>query len=143
MVEKKDKVLKGLIKAVYSGDYLTITKSTKVSGQTDHNIYLASVQAPKIGSSNRQEDPFGFEAREFIREKIIGKKAEFTYEYTYGGRDYGTLVVDGVNYNLAIVRAGLAKVIEKKGAMAASSFYEDLVNAQSDAKSKGLGIWAS
>ena len=43
MVEKKEKVLKGLIKAVYSGDYLTITKTTKAQGPTDHNIYLASV----------------------------------------------------------------------------------------------------
>lgn len=38
-------------------------------------------------------------------------------------------MVDGVNYNLAIVKAGLAKVIEKKGAMAASANYEELVNA--------------
>jgi len=129
MVEKKDKVLKGLIKAVHSGDYLTITKSSKLNGPSDHNIYLASVTAPKIGSTNRVEEPFGFEAREFLREKIIGKKAEFTYEYIYGGRDYGTLVVDGVNYNLAIIKAGLAKIIEKKGAMAASANYEELVNA--------------
>ena len=95
MVEKKEKVLKGLIKAVYSGDYLTLTKSSKAQGPSDHNIYLASVQAPKIGSANRVEEPFAFESREFLREKIIGKKAEFTYEYNFGGRDYGTLIVDG------------------------------------------------
>lgn len=95
MVEKKEKILKGLVKAVFSGDYITITKPSKVSGPTDHNVYLASVQAPKIGSASRVEEPFAFEAREFLREQIIGKKAEFTNEYNYGGRDYGTLVVDG------------------------------------------------
>jgi len=103
MVEKKEKVLKGLVKAVFSGDYITITKTTKVSGTTEHNVYLASIQAPKVGSSTRVEEPFAFEAREFLRELIIGRKAEFTNDYNYGGRDYGTLVVDGKNYNLLIV----------------------------------------
>jgi len=71
MVEKKekvDKVLKGLVKAVYSGDYITISKTTKAAGTTDFNVYLASIQAPKIGSSTRVEEPFAFEAREFLRE---------------------------------------------------------------------------
>lgn len=129
MVEKKEKVLKGLVKAVQSGDYVTISKSSKISGPSEHNVYLASVQAPKVGSSTRVEEPFAFEAREFLREQIIGRKAEFTSEYNYGGRDYGTLVVDGKNYNLLIVEAGLAKVVEKKGAMATSHNYEQLVNA--------------
>jgi len=53
------------------------------------------VTAPKIGSTNRTEEPYGFEAREFLREIIIGKKCEFIPEYQYGGRDYGTLIVDG------------------------------------------------
>ncbi len=45
-------------------------------------------------------------------------------EYNFSGRDYGTLVVDGENLNVALVKAGLAKVIEKKGNMQASSNYE-------------------
>jgi len=82
-----------------------------------------------MGSSNRSEEPFAFDAREFLREKIIGKKCEFTPEYNYGGRDYGTLTVNGENINLSIVKAGLAKVLEKKGNMPGSSFYDDLIAA--------------
>jgi len=41
-------------------------------------VHLAWIQAPRIGSSQRIEDPFAFEAREHIREKIIGKKCLFT-----------------------------------------------------------------
>ena len=78
-------------------------------------MYLASISAPKFGSSNRSEEPYGFEAREFLREKIVGSKCEFHQEYTYSARDYGVLFVDEVNMNLEIVKAGLAKVIEKKG----------------------------
>lgn len=37
----------------------------------------------------------------------------------------------------------MARVVEKKGAMAASSQYEQLVNAQTEAKGKKLGVWQS
>jgi len=123
--EKITQAIKGaLVKAVNSGDYLTITKGGK-----DFNIFLASVSAPKIGSSSRVEEPFGFEAREFLREKIVGRKCDFYPEYNYGGRDYGSLIVDGENVGISIVKAGLAKVVEKKGALPASSKYEELVEA--------------
>ena len=130
MVEKKKemKMITGLIKAVHSGDYVTIHKSIKGGPSKEIAAYLASVQAPKMGSSQRVEEPYAFDAREFLREKIIGKKCEFTPEYEFGGRTYGTLIVNGENMNIAIVKAGLAKVIEKKGAMATSSHYEELMN---------------
>ena len=79
-----------------------------------------------MGSANRSEDPFGFAAREFLREKIVGRKCEFQQEYNYSARDYGLLFVNDENLNLAIVKAGLAKVLEKKGAMPASKIYEEL-----------------
>jgi hypothetical protein len=61
------------------------------------------VSAPKIGSTNRTEEAFAFDAREFLREQIIGRKCEFNLEYNFSGRDYGTLFVNGENMNLAIV----------------------------------------
>lgn len=78
-------------------------------------MYLASIKAPQIGSANRVEEPFAFDAREFLRERVIGRKCEFHLEYNFQGRDYGTLIVNGENMNAALVKAGLAKVIEKKG----------------------------
>lgn len=82
-----------------------------------------------MGSSNKVEDPFGFEAREFLRERIIGKKCDFHPEYNFGGRDYGTLIVNGENVGLQLVKAGLAKVIEKKGTLPGSSHYDELLAA--------------
>jgi staphylococcal nuclease domain-containing protein 1 len=123
--EKLTSSLKGaLVKAVNSGDYLTITKGGK-----DYNVFLASVSAPKIGSASRSEEPFGFEAREFLRDKIIGRKCYFHPEYNFGGREYGSLIVDSENMGIAIVKAGLAKIVEKKGALPASSHYEALAEA--------------
>lgn len=40
-----------------------------------------------MGTKNiEEEEPFGFEAREFLRKKIIGKKCDFYHEYNYGDR---------------------------------------------------------
>ena len=124
--EKLTSSIKGaLVKAVNSGDYLTITKAGK-----DYNVFLASVSAPKIGSASRSEEPFGFEAREFLIDKIIGRKCDFHPEYNFGGREYGSLIVDSSeNMGITIVKAGLAKVVEKKGALPASSHYDALTEA--------------
>ena len=78
---EKKQVIKGLVKTVTSGDFLTISKTSTTSGTKEFPVYLASITAPKMGSSTRQEEPFGFEAREFLREKVIGRKCEFTVEY--------------------------------------------------------------
>ena len=137
--EKLTSSIKGaLVKAVNSGDYLTINKAGK-----DYNVFLASVSAPKMGSASRSEEPFGFEAREFLRDKIIGRKCDFHPEYNFGGREYGSLIVDSENMGITIVKAGLAKVVEKKGALPASSHYEALTEAQNEAKNKKIGLHAS
>jgi staphylococcal nuclease domain-containing protein 1 len=144
MVEKKEKVIKGLVKAVNSGDFIVIHRSAKSSaGATELNAYLASVTAPKMGSSNRTEEPFAFDAREFLRDKIIGKKCEFFPEYQYGGRDYGTLIVNGENMNLAMIKSGFAKVVEKKGNLPAATNYDDLISAQTEFKQKKAGVFAT
>jgi staphylococcal nuclease domain-containing protein 1 len=106
-------------------------------------VYLASVTAPKVGSTTRTEEPFAFDAREFLRERIVGRKCEFTLEYNFSGRDYGTLVVNGENMNLAIVKAGLAKVLEKKGNLQASEHYNELLAAQNEIKVKKTGVWTT
>lgn len=137
--EKITQLIKGaLVKAVNSGDYLTITKGGK-----DYNIFLASVSAPKMGSSSRVEEPYGFEAREYLRDKIIGRKCDFYPEYNFGGRDYGSLVVEGENQGISIVKSGLAKVLERKGALPVSTKYDELIEAQNEAKGKKIGIHGS
>lgn len=40
-----------------------------------------------------------------------------------------------------LVSAGLAKVVEKKGTQPTSKFYDDLLQAQSEAQKKQLGLW--
>lgn len=57
-----------------------------------------------MGSDQRTEEPFAFEAREYIRENGIGKKCEFTVEYNFGGKDYGVLMIGDLNVGVSLVR---------------------------------------
>jgi hypothetical protein len=43
MVEKKEKVIKGIVKGVISGDYITLARTSKTEGPTEANYNLASV----------------------------------------------------------------------------------------------------
>lgn len=68
-------------------------------------------------------------------------KCEFYIEYSYNNRDYGTLFVNEENINLSIIKQGLAKVVEKRGTQPASKYYEELIAAQQDNRSKKQGVW--
>jgi staphylococcal nuclease domain-containing protein 1 len=69
-----------MVRAVQSGDCLTLAK-TAGKDPFEEQCYLAFVSAPRCGNNNRSEEPFAFDAREFVREKIIGRKVDFTIEY--------------------------------------------------------------
>lgn len=53
---------------------------------------------------------FGFEAREFLRQWLIGKVVEFTVEYLDGSRENGQIRFEGQDVSVAVVRAGLANL---------------------------------
>ena len=68
---------KGTIMGVLSADSI-VMKQTGSADPFEGIVHLAWIQAPRIGSAQRTEEPFAFDARELIREKIIGKKCNFT-----------------------------------------------------------------
>ena len=64
---------KALVKAVPSGDSICLVPiGKKAKSGEDPYCYLAYVGVPRIGTPNRNEEAFAFEAREAIREKLIG-----------------------------------------------------------------------
>ena len=60
--------------------------------------------------------PFAWEAREFLRKKLVGREVSFQIEYTIPntGREFGTVFVNGENITLALLRAGLVRVRENR-----------------------------
>ena len=94
-----------MIRAVHSGDSVSIAQGNNVE-----RFFFANVIAPHMGSPQRAEDAFAHAARELIRDKIIGRKCQYTIDYQHNGRNFVTLMVEGECVNLMVVSAGFAKV---------------------------------
>lgn len=45
-------------------------------------MQISSLRAPRMGTRDRAPDPFGAEAKEFLRKKLIGHTVEVKMEYT-------------------------------------------------------------
>ncbi len=69
------------MKAVPSGDQICLVPVSKKAQDSDPMCYLAYISIPRIGNPNRIEEPFAYEAREAIREKLIGRKVDYVTEY--------------------------------------------------------------
>lgn len=107
------KIVKGTVKSVQSGDFITIKKTVK--GKTSEYSYsLAGIQAPKVAFKERGDEPYGFEAWELLWKWVIGKKCEFHVEYKAGEWELGTLFVNEENINLLMAGSGFVRVLEKK-----------------------------
>lgn len=106
----------------------------------NENVFLANIQAPRVGNPSKPEDSFAFDAREAVREMIIGKKVDFILEYSHSNRKYVTVLLDDVNINLFLIKSGLAKLVEKRGDQTVTD-YEALIAAQEDCKKRKVGIW--
>lgn len=74
-----------------------------------------------------------------MREKVVGKKVDFTIEYEHNGRKYVTIYANKESLALLLVKAGLAKVLDKKHPTPA---YEELVAAQEDCKTRKVGVFS-
>lgn len=111
--EAPAQLLEGKVKSVLSGDTLELSHPTKPVTKT---ITLASINAPRLARRNEtKEEPYAFEAREFLRKRVIGKKVKFQVEYTNPktGRDYGSVLLDDKNLGEELLSAGLATLKEK------------------------------
>lgn len=86
---------------------------------------MAGLIAPKLGTNQREEESFGFEARELLRKKAIGQKCEFHVEYKVNDRECGTLFIGEENLNLTLASSGLVKVVEKKNPNQSFSKWHD------------------
>ncbi|KAL0482973.1 staphylococcal nuclease RISC complex protein [Acrasis kona] len=125
------------VKSVTSGDTLVLSHPTK---PVDKTLTLAGINAPRValrGSSS--EEPLAFEAREFLRKQLIGKKVKFSVEYTNPktGRDYGSVWYQGKNLGEELLRAGLATLKARKSD---DENFRTLEAAQQEAINAKIGL---
>ncbi len=109
---------------IVNGDAIMVRRS-----KTDtRKIYLASIRPPRLQDqkAERPKDgpfrplydvPFMFEAREFLRKKLINQSVHVTVDYIqpanndFPEKTCATVTIGGVNVAEALVARGLATVV--------------------------------
>ncbi|KAL1117006.1 hypothetical protein AAG570_004334, partial [Ranatra chinensis] len=150
----------GTVMEVINGDALIV----KLPNGTLKKIFLASIRPPREQSSVPPEEngpkmnkgkrllydiPWLFEAREFLRKKLVGKKVNVTVDYiqpakdNYPEKSCCTVTIASVNVAEAMVSRGLAYVIKyRQNDDQRASAYDSLLNAENKAIKSQKGVYA-
>ncbi|KAK0226010.1 hypothetical protein IW262DRAFT_1540191 [Armillaria fumosa] len=138
--------MKAIVKSVISGDSLVLRGRPGPQGQPpkERILHLADVGAPRMGSSTREDEPWAFESREFLRALAVGKEISFTSTHSLPPnddmpRDFGTAEISGLDVTSELLKNGWAKVKEiKREPTDEDTRKRELEN---EAKSSGKGLW--
>ncbi len=91
---------RGIVKQILSGDAIVIRGQPKGGPPPERTLCFSNIQAPKVarranptveGATETKDEPFAWQAREYLRKKLIGREVVFTVEYKAPGtgREYG------------------------------------------------------
>lgn len=107
--------------------------------QDGRSIRLIAVNAPDDG-------PLAKTANEFTGQRLTDKTVTLEYEKNYETDRFGRLnayvFVDNQNFNIELVKNGLAEVViyDKRRPW---KYQEELLSAQDQAKQQKIGIWST
>ncbi|CAK1588273.1 unnamed protein product [Parnassius mnemosyne] len=144
----------GIVKQVLSGDTIVIRKQPQGGPPPEKVIALSGITAPKLArqktannDTETKDEPFAWEAREFLRKKLVGKEVIFTAEKPPNSatREYGSVwagkdPTKDENMTEALLAEGLAKV--REGGRNIPQL-KRLVEIEDIARSQGKGIWGT
>jgi len=122
---------------VRSGDTLIIQRA---GSQDLITVSLSSVRTPRTGNRSRQEpdSPWAYEAKEMLRSQCVGAAVAVKIDYMRlvgeTERAFVTLSVKGKNAAMMLVNAGLAEVQRHRGDEDRSAVYDELSEAEEEAK---------
>lgn len=125
-----------------SGDSICLIPiGKKANKDDDPYCFLAYLNVPRIGTPNRLEEAYAFDAREAIREKAIGRKVDYVTEYMAGSKKAVCVKVEGECLASLLVSLSLAKVNERRANTAEGGLHEQLLAIQEEVSTKGKGVW--
>jgi len=138
--------MKGVVKEVLSGDTLVVMGAVKGGPPPEKRITLSSLQAPRMGrrDGTTKDEPFAWQAREYLRKKTIGQPCIFRIDYVLENvnREFGSVFVGTTtppeNVAMSVVQAGWAKV---RGGQQQSPYIEELNAAMEAAEQNGVGLF--
>lgn len=145
--------LKAIVKSVTSGDSLVLrARGNPIPGQTPQErvLHLAYLQAP------RKDEVYAVQSRDTLRALVVGREISFQILYSAAGLEFGNVVLakpDGttIDVGLTLIQQGAAKVRESRNTSTSNEGSENateqarkvqLGEAEQQAKSEGLGLWA-
>ncbi|KAF8967855.1 hypothetical protein BDZ97DRAFT_1801575 [Flammula alnicola] len=137
--------MKAIVKSVISGDSL-ILRGRPGQGQPpkERVLHLADLAAPRLGTLAREDEPWAFESRDFLRQLAVGKEITFTSIHSLPSnddipRDLGNAEIGGVDLSSELLKNGWAKLKEfKREATEEDNKKKEIEN---EAKATGKGIW--
>uniref|UniRef100_A0A0N4ZCN2 Staphylococcal nuclease domain-containing protein n=1 Tax=Parastrongyloides trichosuri TaxID=131310 RepID=A0A0N4ZCN2_PARTI len=123
--------------------------------------YLSSIRPPRSEVPQKEggnitgkqfralyDIPYMFEAREYLRKRLIGKSVNIHVDYTqpksdqYPEKVCASVFVDKENIGETLVKKGLAKVVKhKRDDENRSSHYDVLLAAEKDAENEKYKLW--
>lgn len=113
----------------------------------ERKVTLSSIRQPK--PSDPKQSPFGADAKEFVRKRLIGKHVKVTIDGKrpasegFEEREVATVLVNGKNIALTLVEAGYASVIRhRKDDDDRSPDYDALLLAEESAQKEEKGMWS-
>jgi staphylococcal nuclease domain-containing protein 1 len=143
----------GIVKQVLSGDSVIIRGQPKGGPPPEKTIFLSNIVAPKLGrravnsAEETKDEPYAWEAREFLRKKLVGEEVWFTCEKSPNTtREYGCIylgkdVATGEKVTESLVSEGLVSV-RREGVRQVPEL-QRLMELEDAAKAAGKGKWAA
>ncbi|EEB08548.1 RNA-binding protein Snd1 [Schizosaccharomyces japonicus yFS275] len=131
------------VKSAVSGDTLNVLVKKSPNQILERTVSLAYIECPRF--KREGDDPFAFEAQDFVRKAIVGKPVQLTISYIVPStqREYGRISFKGEDLTTALLDAGLAKLRPeaRKRDDGPDSYHAILQKAEEVAQHKKLGIW--
>ena len=110
--------------------------------QPTHPDYQPYQPYPTLSPGGRGKAPeaFGFEAKEFVRSRCVGKKVKVVFEYERGTSCYVSVFLsNNVNLGEALLGAGLAETLRHRSDEGRSKHFARLLEAEASAEQKKVG----
>ncbi|PRP74122.1 hypothetical protein PROFUN_06447 [Planoprotostelium fungivorum] len=145
---------RGVVKTVTSGDSLVVIhiEKNQQGPPQERELTLTNISAPRLGkrksknSAAREDEPFAFASREFLRKKLVGKQVSYLIETKdpKSGKEYATVFFgqpgqQQENVAVSILSEGwatLRSTVNKDRPELA-----ELVSAEEVAEKSNRGLW--
>jgi staphylococcal nuclease domain-containing protein 1 len=152
--EKELKNAKNAITQEFQGRVVLASSGERLSivpegSDQEQKFSLASIRAPRLGARGQPDEPYAFEAREYLRKKLVGKVVRVVVEYsrdplpeapTQEVQVFASIYLNKENIAEGLVAEGLATVVRHRPSEDRATAYDQLLLAENNAMKAAVGV---